>query len=362
MLATERTGHAMIASRVSQSQAGRSHPLLCKVLLLCALALYACGGDDAGSDAGSHEDDGHAGAVAAGTSGASAAGAGTNAAGAGASDGGAAAGLVGNFLVKMVAPKDDADAYTSFLGKLYDAPQPPLVPLVLDSEEGDCRLMVPEIPFCDPECEDGACTADDECTPYPTAQSAGTVRVHGLGEETLELEPVGSSFTYMPAAALPYPPCTEGDSVHLEADAFELQSTCIAPIVLPDEQIRVRSGEGVAVTWTPGEASDGRIRLVLDIAHHGGQKGEIDCDVADTGAFEIPEALVTKLVGLGVAGYPTIVVSRMASSAASGLPDVTLTIAAEIERVVDTGVTSCGSSSDCPGGMTCDLNRLVCVP
>ncbi len=61
--------------------------------------------------------------------------------------GGATSALVGSFLVKLVPAKGTRAAYTSFLGKLLDAPEPPLVPLVLDSEEGACRLLVPKIPF-----------------------------------------------------------------------------------------------------------------------------------------------------------------------------------------------------------------------
>jgi hypothetical protein len=270
--------------------------------------------------------------------------------------------LVGAFRVEMIPEKAGIAAHTSVQGSLYDAPQLPFVQFVLDSEEGDCRLMVPQVPFCDPRCvRPEVCTADDVCTPSPTAQDVGTVRVLGLGEE-LALEPVGSSLAYMAADALPHPPCAEGDAVRVEADEFALQTACIAPLVVTgDDPIPVRAGEPVAVSWTPGGEPSARVRLVLDIAHHGGQKGEIDCDVPDNGAAELPEPLVTKLVGLGLAGFPTIVISRVSTANADTHPDLTLSMVSAIERAVDTGVVSCGSSEDCPDGMTCDMNTLVCV-
>jgi hypothetical protein len=279
----------------------------------------------------------------------------------GAGDAGATRPLVGNFEVEMIAEKGSRAAHTKLTGQLYDAPKLPLVPLVLDSEEGDCRLMVPYVPFCDPQCDEGECTADDTCTPIAMPQSVGTVRVLGLGEE-LVLEPFSSALTYMPAQSLPYPPCTEGDAVRVEADAFALQTACIAPLVVTGEDpIPVRADQPVAVTWTAGSEASARVRIVLDIAHHGGQKGEIDCDVADDGAFELPEPLVTKLVGLGLAGFPTVVISRVSAANADTHPELTLSIVSKIERGVDTGVVSCGSDVDCPDGMTCDMSTLICV-
>ena len=122
----------------------------------------------------------------------------------------------------------------------------------------------------------------------------------------------------------------------------------------------VRAGEGLLVSWVaPGVEDVSRIHLVLDVAHHGGKKGEIVCDVADTGSFEIPESLVTELVNLGLAGFPTILVTRMAGAAGSLEPDVALTIASPIERLVNTGVTSCTDDTECPDGTTCRVD-LTC--
>jgi hypothetical protein len=99
---------------------------------------------------------------------------------------------------------------------------------------------------------------------------------------------------------------------------------------------------------------------VLDISHHGGRKGQIECEVADTGAFQIPESLATRLVNLGVAGYPTVTLSRVATASAEAQPQVTLTLSSSVERAVDTGLTSCMMNGDCSDGMTCDMMTATC--
>jgi hypothetical protein len=99
-------------------------------------------------------------------------------------------------------------------------------------------------------------------------------------------------------------------------------------------------------------------RLELEIAHHGGYKGQIDCDVPDTGTFDIPAALVTALVALGRAGYPSVKVARTATATAPSQPGVQLVVSSRAQLDVDTGVISCGAttSPECPTGTTCQLD------
>jgi hypothetical protein len=190
------------------------------------------------------------------------------------------------------------------------------------------------------------------------------VRVKGLGASELTISPDKMTRIYQPAASenLANPPCTEGAEVRIDADALSLQTRCIAPLVLsgPDP-LPVRMGAPVHVTWTaPRDPSATRIHLKLDIAHHGGKKGEIVCDVADNGSFDIPEPLVTHLVGLGVAGFPTIVVTREASAAASAAPQLKLAMVSSLERAVDTGVKSCTEDKDCGGAAGSCQEDLTC--
>ena len=126
--------------------------------------------------------------------------------------------------------------------------------------------------------------------------------------------------------------------------------------------ITIRSDEPTLLSWTPpADGQSSRMEIEVDISHHGGQKGQIDCDVPDTGAFEIPEELVTQLVALGVAGYPTITLTRVSRAAAPEAPGITLSVMSTVDRLVDTGFDSCGMDSDCPDGLTCDMMRLICL-
>jgi hypothetical protein len=328
--------------------------------LLIGVLLAGCGSDDDGGEGPDTTGD---------------AGGGANSAGLGGTNGTAGASpnvidvtsLVGDFGVSItpemlnpMMPELVIAANTRFLGKLFDKPKVPLVPFVLEAEQGDCKLLVPEVPFCDPRCMGEVCT-EDGCVVDAVAQSAaGTVRVTGLGDEALELEPIGSSPSYQPAS-LPYPPCAEGDAVRVEADAFAIETRCVAPLEVSATTITVLRGEATLLSWTPpGEDVGSRVEVTLDISHHGGQKGELTCDAPDTGEFEIPEPLITQLVALGTAGFPTIRLTRVSRAAAAEAENITLTVSSSVERLVDIGMPSCSVDDDCPSGLTCNPANLLC--
>ena len=174
------------------------------------------------------------------------------------------------------------------------------------------------------------------------------------------MDPFPPSFAYQ-SQALPHPPCAEGEAVRLSADGFSAASTCITPLVLSSSDFSVVRQQGLALAWEgAAEPELTRIRIKLDVSHHGGKKGEIDCEVPDTGRFEIPAALVTALVDLGLAGYPTIVVTRVAAASSVEQPDVHFVIASSVEREVDTGVQSCTADANCPTGQRCNSDNLTC--
>jgi hypothetical protein len=147
---------------------------ICRVLVTCLAILpvfavvAACGGNDPlGAPAA-----GRGGTGAAGES-PSAAGnpAGSGAAGAGS---GASAALHGYFNVTLNPALEESNSppSTSFLGKLYDGPTPSAMAWTQKMEAGGCKLFTPNVFFCEPSCTGGAiCTADDTCSPYPSARS-----------------------------------------------------------------------------------------------------------------------------------------------------------------------------------------------
>ena len=265
----------------------------------------------------------------------------------------------GSVVVSLNAASDDGDAFSTLTARFFDAPTPQVIPLVLETELDDCQLLVPALPFCAESCAPGVCTADDECTAYPAPVSVGTLAIEGLGE-SLMLEPASSMQVYQ-APSMPNPPCVEGEPVSASAPGLTLEAQCIGQLELtgPDP-IPVSSGAAVSVAWVAAaEPSGSRVRIRLDIAHHGGKKGEIQCEVPDTGAFDIPEPLVTQLIGLGVAGYPDISVTRVSVGVDAKHPGTTLVLSSNVLRPVDTGVVSCQDKSQCSAEQDC-LDTQVC--
>jgi hypothetical protein len=354
---------------VRSSSLHRAGGLIAFALAL-PLTLVACaGGDDApgtggtsgagGATGGAGGSGGTAGASggtagASGGTGGAASGAGGAASGAGGSAG-ASAPLYGNFTFEVVEETPETDPFTRFQGAVFDGQYPPPFPLTLDSTDGDCELWVPTNASCPAGCSGGVCTAAGVCSLYPKEVSVGPVTVEGIDPAAFTVSPITTKFVYQATSSLPNPPCTEGSTFGVSGSGFSVQAKCIKPLVLTSTiPIPVMSGSPVALTWEAADEPTARINVKLDIAHHGGRKGEIQCDVADTGSFSIPAALVTKLVNLGLAGFPTIGVKRIVHATSTEEPGLVLVMAAPLERAVDTGIESCNESTDCEDGEVCN--------
>jgi hypothetical protein len=278
-------------------------------------------------------------------------------------DGRDAGALFGNVTVRLFDDPDPASAYSTVQASFFDGPMPvpnpALGPLVASQTQGDCQLLVPKAVTCAPTCMGGVCTDNNHCAPDPAHQTAGVIHVQGLAGMDIALEPMGPNLAYSGAPTLPFKPCAEGTLVQATGAAFALAGACIAPLTLTGPTtLPVVSGQPVTITWTPpGRAGISRVQLALEIAHHGGYRGEIDCEVADSGSFVIPASLVTALINLGRAGYPKLQVVRLSSAAASAQPGVRFSMQSFVERDVDTGVVSCMTTDECPAGTTCQGNR-----
>lgn len=275
--------------------------------------------------------------------------------------------LVGTFEVELVGPSDTAPGQTAVLGKIYDGPSPSQIIWEEAASAGSCHLVTPRVPFCNTPCGgSAACVEDDTCQDYPAAHSAGTVTISGLALEgggVLEMDPLNN--TYQPIGQkLLYPAFAEGDPIKLEAagdyfPAFSIDGVGIAPLVLTSGALALESGQAATLTWEPaGSPGASTIHVKLDISHHGGTKGMIECDSDDSGSVELAADLVTQLLDLGVAGFPTVVVSRSAvgsTTIPSGRVDLVVTSALEYAVEIP-GLTSCSSDADCPNGQTCQAD------
>ncbi|XYH96639.1 hypothetical protein ACMHYB_54175 [Sorangium sp. So ce1128] len=283
--------------------------------------------------------------------------------------------LIGAFQVRSLpdAPAGgEATGSTSVIGKIYDGPTPSQVVWEVQAEEGSCQLLTPRVPFCNQPCGGSAvCVEDDTCQPYPTAHSAGAVTATGLnlesGEASLVMTPTANNYQPPAGAKLRYPPADEGQPVRFEASgdyfgAFTLEARGVSPLDLLNDAIELEPDQAVQLEWTPpGQADISTIHVKLDISHHGGTKGMIECAADDTGSLELPASLVTQLLDLGVAGFPTIIVTRRSVGSTTIAPGrVDLVISSQIEQaVVIAGLVSCSDTSECPEGQTCQ-DDLTC--
>lgn len=303
-----------------------------------------------------------------GAAGAGAAGEASSSSSAGAADEGGAGtpgaqSWVGTITLSLKAANEAtmAKAFSVAGGTIYNGSVPEAFPLAVALEEPGCQLLKPKLPFCSGGCGgDAACVEDETCVAYPKAQDVGVLALAGLGVAPVSMDPFPPSFAYQ-SPALPHPPCAEGELVRLGAETFTASTTCVAPLIVSNTEFPVKRGQALALEWEPpADAEQTRLLIKLDVSHHGGKKGEIDCDVPDNGAFEISASLVTALVDLGLAGYPTIVLTRVSSALSVEQPAVKFAISSGIEREVDTGVTSCTDSEQCPAEQQCNMDKLAC--
>jgi hypothetical protein len=270
-----------------------------------------------------------------------------------------------------VVPNEQGSGTTSVLGKVYDGPTPAAINWIPGTKSGACVLSTPQVPFCDPACGSDVCVGSGTCQAYPTAKSVGTVSVSGLktsaGAGAVELLEVANAYQLPGGTTLSYPPFAEGDAVRFTSSGGDfapltLEARGIAVLEVTTTSLVVESGKPLALAWKAASMPAAtRIHVKLDISHHGGTKGMIECDADDSGSLEIPASMVSELVSLGVAGFPTILVARRAVGSSAIAPGrVELVVTSDVEMAVDIpGVRSCTSDADCESGQTCQAD-LTC--
>ena len=200
--------------------------------------------------------------------------------------------------------------------------------------------------------------------------SAGDVLVTGIAStagESFTMTPIADNYQPPVDVTLAYPGFAEGDVITLEAagdmlGAFELSAPGVAQLELEADEIMLDPTTDLELSWgAAGAAGQSSIAVKLDISHHGGTKGMITCEADDSGSLAISAALVAGLIELGVAGFPTIAVTRRSTgSVVTEAGRVDLVVASRVERtVLIEGLVSCNDDSACPDGQTCQTD-LTC--
>jgi len=281
--------------------------------------------------------------------------------------------IVGTFQVQVTADQaDPTTGMTKVVGQVGDGPIPSNVIWTVTKTEGGCSLSVPSAPFCEVSCGADVCVADDKCQAYPTGHSVGSVTLKGVkladGGTDLALKEIAKAYQPPAGTMLAYPPFGEGDSLSLHATggdyaAFDLETGGVDPLTLTSTDYELDEGKALELKWdAPADPKSSQIFVKVDISHHGGAKGKIECTVDDTGSLTISAAMITELIGLGVAGYPSVVVARQSIGTAKIAPGVVrLEVSSRTEEYLTVkGYISCTVDEDCPDGKTCRTNDSTC--
>lgn len=285
----------------------------------------------------------------------------------GSSSGGGTAGSYGMVTVSVVPPAGTNAGYTALAGKIYDGAYPETVSWTQTAAGGGCVLYTPATPLCTPACGTGyACVATNTCQAYPSTLSAGALTVTGVGSSALTVNPISGSYSTTTAE---YPPFAEGATVRVAAagatsgsDAFTVTAKGVAPLATTGSAAIAKDGAGygpLALAWTAGDSSVATIVVKVDLSHHGGSKGKIECAAADTGSLTIPASLVTSLVGLGVYAAPKVDVTRRATGSVTvGTGSVKLQIDSLKSLPVTIEGVTCGADAECASN-SCDLTSSL---
>jgi hypothetical protein len=321
------------------------------------LALAACG---SGSSDGSGGTSGSGGGAGSGGTGGTTAPVGASA--------------YGLFDVHYVTGTTSDSSYADVSGFMYDGA--PTAQVIWDKKktEGDCSLYTPRTPFCEACASGDVCVDTNVCRTPPSTHDVGNVTVTGLnspsGANPMPLTTVNTTTGtgYQCAENPLLPPCTAGGAVSLSATgkgdypAFSVQAQCIAPLVVTNSSIAIQSGKAFTLTWTPSSATAARIQLTFDLSHHGGSKGQIICETADTGSLQVSGTLIESLMALGVTGYPKAYITRtLTGTTTVGSGQAQLKVYSNLEFVVQIpDLVSCDHDTDCPAGQTCLNTSNMC--
>lgn len=273
--------------------------------------------------------------------------------------------VYGGFHVNMVPHSENSQGYTTVLGKFFDGASPSPVGWKEAGASGSCKVFIPKIPFCPVPCDiQAACVEDGVCQDYADPVVIGQVTVEGLatkaGATSFAMNPIANNYQPANNVIVAFPPFAEGGAVTFSASgdtaapAFAVSSKGIPPLALLNDTISLEDGKPVILRWTPpAQPGNSRISVDVDISHHGGSRGMIECEGPDTGEMAIAGALVDQLKALGISGFPKLEIARKAVGVHPEF-EVELVLESRVTKYIGIpGLISCSDDPDCPDGQTC---------
>lgn len=228
---------------------------------------------------------------------------------------------------------------------------------------GGCRLLRRENLFCDPGCGAGqVCGPGNECLPLPVKRDVGAIRVSGVaGDLVLEARPPGNDYF---ATEVAHPLFIDGAEIRVRGGGLSIDGLGSEALQGGGAPWLVSAGDPVAIAWDPPAVDRSTsMWLRLSIDQHGNTPATLVCELADTGAGEIPAEMVDALLEAGVSGFPNATMTRATFDSAAvedGCVDLEVGHPRKPEVSV-AGHTPCNAPGQCPAGQTCDLESQTCV-
>lgn len=259
----------------------------------------------------------------------------------------------------------DADT-RSVSGHIAERPAP-TAPETLVKQSGDCRMLRRTNPFCDPPCGSGTiCVTGGTCAAEPKNLNLGTVTITGL-KKAVRMDPRPPSNEYFDSD-LPEVLYDPGNEIRLEASGsgdvrgFALRSTGIPPLTVSTTDWSLGQGKGLPLSWSAANGGSTRVLVRVSVDQHGSSPVALTCDLPDNGKADLAASLVDELLGYGVSGYPSALITRravVATDVVNGCADLQI-LSVSNHTLKVAGHTPCKRTSDCPMGKTCDVAKESC--
>jgi hypothetical protein len=288
---------------------------------------------------------------------------------------------IGAFVLEMKPAEMGNQAYSQVTGGVRDGVVPRAVWLEESVPGGgnECQLVVAQSSACSPACTSPEVCAGTTCQRAPVSKSVGDVTFSGLVIPVVMTPTTTGSGAFVYSAPIPsdtlFPPYGVGAALGLTAagddyPAFTLEGRGVQPLeVVAEQRLDVERDRSLTIQWIVPQAGTGRIKLAMDIGHHGGVAAELHCDdLADTGSVTIPAPLITALMDKGTAGFPTVSLSRVSvDSTKVGPGCVEFVVSSGVGLALNVaGVESCTQDTDCaspeicrpagvPNGLSCGV-------
>jgi hypothetical protein len=272
---------------------------------------------------------------------------------------------LGGFVVELVGSQHGEPPSTTVRGAIRDRAdlRDQLDTLAV---EGDCRIVAPRIPRCNPQCGVGDyCANTDQCTQEPMREDVGTVTIDGLATP-VTIAPQSERYWFY-SNSLPFPPFSSEGKVVLTATGgalpgFTVQGRGIAVLELPAGEVSIARDRPLVITWN-GSATmtSSGVQIELELARSVDGHAYIQCMVPDSGTAVIPANLIAALMARGLRGFPRMAIARKTVNSArlpQGCIEFTIQMAAERVATID-GLSSCRSINDCSPGQSCGAD-LFC--